>query len=217
MAARVPRACKGPYYAAELAATVMYTVGGLQTNGVGATLDWNGSPIPGLYSAGDVGQPSGANPVGVCACGAMGALAVRDMVSHANRDIPGEVDAIMEKPNETAITVAAGGLYALSGEGQQGTGAGPSGGVTNSIISDATYKDGTYTGVGSSTIGATSRSLSRSPAERWPTSKWTATTRPTPSVAWPSTPSSGRPCPATPTRSTASLEPPRPPRASPRL
>lgn len=153
MAARVPRACKGPYYAAELAATVMYTVGGLQTNGVGATLDWNGSPIPGLYSAGDVGQPSGANPVGVCACGAMGALAVRDMVSHANRDIPGEVDAIMEKPNETAITVAAGGLYALSGEGQQGTGAGPSGSVTNSIISDTTYKDGTYTGVGSSTIG----------------------------------------------------------------
>lgn len=143
---------KGPYYAAELAATVMYTVGGLQTNGAGAALDWTGAPIPGLYSAGDVGQPSGANPIGVCACGAMGALAVRDMVTHANREIPGDVDAVMEKPNETAMAVAAGGLYALSGEGQEGGQAAP-GSVTNSILSDAVYNDGTYTGVGSSTIG----------------------------------------------------------------
>lgn len=144
---------KGPYYAAELTGTLMYTVGGLQTNGSGAVLDWSGTPIPGLYSAGDIGQPSGANPIGVCACGAMGALAVRDIVTHEARQIPGAAAAVMAAPGETAMAVAAGGLYALTGEAQDGTQGNAGGEVTNSVVSDTDYKDGTYTGTGSSTIG----------------------------------------------------------------
>lgn len=49
---------EGPYYAAQILPTVVYTIGGLQGGENGETLDWNGNPIPRLYHAGDVGQPT---------------------------------------------------------------------------------------------------------------------------------------------------------------
>lgn len=142
---------KGSYYAVELTGTLMYTIGGLLTNGVGETLDWNGNHIAGLYSAGDIGQVVETSPIGACGCGAMGALAVRAMLAAPEREVFGTAETVIGLPGETATAVAVGGLYALSGEDvQQGNGTTE---VTNSIISDETYRDGTYTGVGNSVIG----------------------------------------------------------------
>ncbi len=47
-----------PYYAAQISPCALYTIGGLHWGEGGATLDWDGNPIPGLYHAGDVGQYS---------------------------------------------------------------------------------------------------------------------------------------------------------------
>lgn len=47
-----------PYYAAELIPGAVYTIGGLQGGENGETLDWDGNPIPRLYHAGDIGQPT---------------------------------------------------------------------------------------------------------------------------------------------------------------
>ena len=47
-----------PYYAAELIPGAIYTIGGLQGGENGETLDWDGNPIPRLYHAGDIGQPT---------------------------------------------------------------------------------------------------------------------------------------------------------------
>ncbi len=49
---------EGPYYAAQILPTIVYTIGGLQGGPNGETLDWQGNPIPRLYHAGDVGQPT---------------------------------------------------------------------------------------------------------------------------------------------------------------
>ncbi|MBQ9257124.1 MAG: FAD-binding protein, partial [Acidaminococcaceae bacterium] len=48
----------GPYYAAQILPTIVYTIGGLQGGPNGETLDWQGNPIPRLYHAGDIGQPT---------------------------------------------------------------------------------------------------------------------------------------------------------------
>ncbi len=143
---------QGPFYAVELTAALMYTIGGLVCSPVGETLDWNGNAIPGLYSAGDIGQLCETAPQGACGCGAMGALAVRSMLAKADRQIPGEVGTVIGTPNEMAMAVAVGGLYALMGG--DGAGQGGEGSTEGSgVVSDAVYKDGTYTGKGSSAIG----------------------------------------------------------------
>ena len=49
---------EGPYYAAQLIPAIVYTIGGLSGGENGETLDWNGNPIPRLYHAGDIGQPT---------------------------------------------------------------------------------------------------------------------------------------------------------------
>ena len=43
-----------PYYACQVSPCAIYTIGGLHWGPGGATLDWDGNPIPGLYAAGDV-------------------------------------------------------------------------------------------------------------------------------------------------------------------
>ena len=48
----------GPYYAAQILPTMVYTIGGLRGGSNGETLDWQGNPIPRLYHAGDIGQPT---------------------------------------------------------------------------------------------------------------------------------------------------------------
>lgn len=47
-----------PYYAAEIEPAAVYTIGGLVCGENMETLDWDGNPIPRLYHAGDVGQPT---------------------------------------------------------------------------------------------------------------------------------------------------------------
>lgn len=47
-----------PYYAAEIEPAAVYTIGGLSCGENMETLDWDGNPIPRLYHAGDVGQPT---------------------------------------------------------------------------------------------------------------------------------------------------------------
>ena len=47
-----------PFYAAEIEPAAVYTIGGLVCNDEMQTLDWDGNPIPRLYHAGDVGQPT---------------------------------------------------------------------------------------------------------------------------------------------------------------
>lgn len=47
-----------PYYAAEIEPAAVYTIGGLACGENMETLDWDGNPIPRLYHAGDVGQPT---------------------------------------------------------------------------------------------------------------------------------------------------------------
>ncbi len=46
----------GPYYAIELAVSILYSIGGLTTDDNGRTLNWSNEPIPRLYSAGNVGE-----------------------------------------------------------------------------------------------------------------------------------------------------------------
>ena len=47
-----------PFYAAEIEPAAVYTIGGLVCGENMETLDWDGNPIPRLYHAGDVGQPT---------------------------------------------------------------------------------------------------------------------------------------------------------------
>ena len=49
---------EGPYYAAQIVPAAVYTIGGLSGSENGETLDWHGNPIPRLYHAGDIGQPT---------------------------------------------------------------------------------------------------------------------------------------------------------------
>ncbi len=49
---------EGPFYAAQIVPTACYTIGGLRGGENGETLDWQGNPIPRLYHAGDIGQPT---------------------------------------------------------------------------------------------------------------------------------------------------------------
>ena len=68
----------GPYYAAQIVPTAVYTIGGLSGGENGETLDWNGNPIPRLYHAGDVGQPTK-----MLIAALQGALALGDIAGEA--------------------------------------------------------------------------------------------------------------------------------------
>lgn len=139
---------KGPYYAAELTPTIMYTIGGLVCSPIGETLDWDGKPIPRLYSAGDIGQPCEISPLGACGCGAMGALAVRQMLTLENAVLGDAAANVIPAPSQAAATIAAAGLYAAMQAAQSDQGQ-----AVSAYVSDEVYKDGVYTGVGNSVIG----------------------------------------------------------------
>ncbi len=71
----------GPYYAMELAPALTYTIGGLRNNEKAQTLDWEGNPIPRLYSGGNVGQGVFLLPLGIPGCMAQGRFAARDALA----------------------------------------------------------------------------------------------------------------------------------------
>lgn len=102
-----------PYYAAQMSMTLMYTIGGLTAAGIdGRTLDGEGNPIEGLWHAGDVGQCSGANPLGACPASSTGTLAVRNMALADAREIPGTVLNEVEPVGDEGIAVAQAGMNA---------------------------------------------------------------------------------------------------------
>ena len=53
----------------------MYTIGGLQGGENFETLDWKGNPIPRLYHAGDIGQPTKYLISALQGCMALGDIA----------------------------------------------------------------------------------------------------------------------------------------------
>ncbi len=67
-----------PYYAAEIAPSTIYTIGGLSGGQNGETLDWKGNPIPRLYHAGDIGQPNKLSIAGLQGAMALGEIAGED-------------------------------------------------------------------------------------------------------------------------------------------
>ncbi len=72
---------EGPYYAIEVAPSIIYTIGGLTTDDWGRTLNWNNEPIPRLYSAGNVGNSSiYLQPLAVNGSMAQGIIAARDVI-----------------------------------------------------------------------------------------------------------------------------------------
>lgn len=140
---------KGPFYAAELSMSVMYTIGGLKSSPVGETLDWAGDPISGLCHAGDVGQLCEIGPQGACGCSAMGTLAVRAMCVGEAHTIPGEAGTVV------AASTAEQQQFTAHGYFDPNAVPASSEATADSVAaaSDAVYKDGTYTGVGNSAIG----------------------------------------------------------------
>ena len=61
----IPRGAPPPYYIMAYKPAVHYTMGGLRINTSAEVLDVQGSPIPGLYAAGEVaGHKMGTNRLG---------------------------------------------------------------------------------------------------------------------------------------------------------
>lgn len=71
----------GPYYAIEQGVCVIYTIGGLRTDAQSRVLDWNGEPIPRLYSAGNIGQGVYVIPIGLQGAWIAGRRGARDAVT----------------------------------------------------------------------------------------------------------------------------------------
>ncbi len=108
---------QGPYYAAELVPSALYTIGGLLGGQNGETLDWHGNAIPRLYHAGDIGQPAEVSIVGLSGCMGLGTIAGRAVSAlppigdptDANREIPQYTNPISMKtlsPAKIEVTPA---------------------------------------------------------------------------------------------------------------
>lgn len=95
-----------PFYACEISPCAIYTIGGLHWGEGGATLDWDGNPIPGLYHAGDVGQYSEISVVGLQDCMAMGAITCRTICGQPLREIPGEAATVFAAPSAEQVQAA---------------------------------------------------------------------------------------------------------------
>lgn len=132
---------KPPYYACELTPAAIYTIGGLHWGENGATLDWNGNPIPGLYHAGDVGQFCEVSPVGLRDNMAVGSYTCRNICQNASRVIAG--DAVTVIPVPTAVQMAAADISAYDVMPDLG----PAADEVQAAIANATgsYNAGTYT------------------------------------------------------------------------
>lgn len=132
---------KPPYYACELTPSAIYTIGGLHWGENGATLDWAGNAIPGLYHAGDVGQFCEVSPVGLRDNMAVGSYTCRNICQNASRVIPGEAAAVIPAP--TAAQMAAADISAFDVMPEMG----PASDEVQAAIAAANgnYTAGTYT------------------------------------------------------------------------
>lgn len=69
---------EGPYYAIEQGVSIIYSISGVRADERARVLDWDGNPIPRLYSAGNIGQGVYLIPIGLQGCWAEGRFAARD-------------------------------------------------------------------------------------------------------------------------------------------
>lgn len=130
-----------PYYACELTPAAIYTIGGLHWGENGATLDWNGNAIPGLYHAGDVGQFCEVSPVGLRDNMAVGSYTCRNICQSASRVIPGAAATVIGAP--TAEQMAAADISAF--DVMPTTGAGEDEVQAAIDAAAGSYNAGTYT------------------------------------------------------------------------
>ena len=71
---------KGPYYAIELVPSIIYTIGGLDTDEYGRTLNWRNEPISRLYSAGNIGNVvTYMQPIAVNGCWGQAGVAINSI------------------------------------------------------------------------------------------------------------------------------------------
>ena len=71
---------EGPYYAIEQGVAIIYSIGGVRSDAQSRVLNWDGKPIPRLYSAGNIGQGVYVIPIGLQGCWVEGRRAARDAV-----------------------------------------------------------------------------------------------------------------------------------------
>jgi hypothetical protein len=76
---------RGPYYAAELVPSALYTIGGLIGSPTGETLGWDNKPIPRLFHAGDIGQPMELVISGLAGVMALGSIAGKNAAQLPSR------------------------------------------------------------------------------------------------------------------------------------
>lgn len=72
---------EGPYYAIEQGVSIIYSISGVRADEKARVLDWDGNPIPRLYSAGNIGQGVYLIPIGIQGCWAEGRFAARDAIA----------------------------------------------------------------------------------------------------------------------------------------
>ena len=70
-----------PFYAAEMMPCIVYTIGGVKSNGCGQVVGPDDKPIPRLYCAGNVGQGVGITPIGAVGCMTRGRIAAAHAVT----------------------------------------------------------------------------------------------------------------------------------------
>ena len=140
-AARIQPIGEPPYYACELTPAAILTIGGLQWGEDGSTLNWDGEAIPGLYHAGDVGQPGEISPFGLRDCMGVASITSRTICQKPSREIPGDATVVIDIPTADQMAMAdITGFDALEAEG-------PSAGEIEEAIANASgsYAAGTYT------------------------------------------------------------------------
>jgi succinate dehydrogenase/fumarate reductase flavoprotein subunit len=70
-----------PFYAAEMIPCIVYTIGGLKSNGKGQCLDSHGDVIQRLYCAGNIGQGVAISPISATGCMGRARIAARDAIA----------------------------------------------------------------------------------------------------------------------------------------
>jgi succinate dehydrogenase/fumarate reductase flavoprotein subunit len=70
-----------PFYAAEMIPCIVYTIGGLKSNGKSQCLDNRGNTIKRLYCAGNIGQGSALSPISATGCMGRARIAARDAIT----------------------------------------------------------------------------------------------------------------------------------------
>ena len=121
----------GPYYAIEIGPTMLNTQGGPVRNKYAQVLDVDGNPIPGLFSAGELGAlwsdmyNGGGNIAEGCI---FGRIAGANAAANAKGEFEGApwvdpdavVEEVQEKPVETATVSYVDGTYVGTGKGMNG-------------------------------------------------------------------------------------------------